>query len=359
MFQIQRVSSSKAHAAGKMQFDLDFLPKGYVIDSAYVRMVGTLNVPAAGLTALQQVRLLAQADCDGRRLRSDGLGLAYQDHHVQGRRAMNPVALAVNAAAAFDHYWPISFRDPRGVEPAEHSPATEFYKGKTLDVSWATPTDILAALAVNAGTTCEAVFFLRPRPARTVPTSVVQNFVEFTGKDIKLPRGRLVDLFIAKLDGADVTEAELGNVTLTIDGGENLLERARLPQLIRSFNRYVAAGSQVAAAGVAGESIAEVAGAQVAAFVPVWHPRRPFKGTKLPRIKETLFLNIDGTLAAGTARVYYRYIEEQDDVATVKAAVKVGDPVDASTVIKGKTSSKGDLSSEAKSERGAMARKLY
>lgn len=357
MSRIVRSSASKPFAVGKMQFDLDFLPAGYRIDGALVEVAGTLNVPAAGLTSDQQTRLLASIECE-RRLRSDGIGMSALDWMQKGKDLVRPADIAVNAAAAFAMVYPVDFRDDRSVEPTDSSVATEFYRNRTLDVYWANPTDILAALAVNAGTSVQVTFFLSPRPGGTIPASTVIGFVEVVGKETKLPRGRYLDIALVKSDGAAITEAELGNMHLTVDGRLNLLERARLPQLVRSFNRWLAKGAQVQGAtdGVEGEALAEGS----VPFAPVWHPIAPYKATKLAQVRDVLTFLYDGTLAANAARLYYRLVEEQDEVASVKAAQKLGIELDEDSVIEGKTASKNGLPEAAdfRSTHGVMARRI-
>jgi hypothetical protein len=352
-----RTTASKPFAPGKMQFDLDFLAKHQRIDGALVELLGALNVPAAGVTSDQQTRLLASVEC-GRRLRSDGLGSSALDWMIKGRDLVRPADVAQNAAAPIAMAFPLEFRDERSVEPTDSSVATEFYRGQTLDIYWANPTDILAALAVNAGTSVQVTFFLSERPEGVVPASTVVNFVEVIGKETKLPKGRIVDLVLVKNDGAAITEAELGNMHLTLDGKKNLLERARLPQLVRSFNRYVAGGSQVQGAtdGVEGEALAEGS----VPFAPIWHPIAPYKATQLEAVEGTASFMYDGTLAPNAARIHYRMREEQDEVATVKAAQKLGIPVDGNTVIEGKTASKNGLPPGApfKSFAGVISRRL-
>lgn len=334
---IIRISASKVWAAGKMSFDLDFLPKGYRIDAAFVELDGTLNVPAAGLTSDQQTRLLANVESE-RRLRIDGLGLSTADWHQAGKDFVRPADIAVGAAQPVNMVWPIGWREERGIEPTDTSPATDFYRGKTLDVYWANPTDILAALAVNAGAACQVTFHLSVLPFGVVPASVILGFMEYTGKETKLPAGHYVDLFIQKLDGAAITDAELGNVRISEDGKFNVVENMRLRQFVRSFNRWVAKGAQVQSAttGVEGEALDEAS----VPFVPLYHPVRPYKGTKLMTARDTLFLTIDGTLAAGSARVYYRILELRDQANVLRAGLRLGYPVDTGTVVESKTASK-------------------
>lgn len=350
---IIRLSRSIAWAAGKNSFDLDFLPKGYRIDTAFIELDGTLNVPAAGLTPEQQRRLLASVESE-RRLRVDGLGLDGLNWHMLGRDFQRPAAIAVNAAAPVDLVWPINWRDERGIDPGDAPPATDFYKGKTLDVYMANPTDILAALAVNAGTTLQVTFHLSKLPPDVIPASVVMSFMEFTGKDTKLPAGQYVDLFLRKLDGSTISDAELGNVYVSEDGAWNVVERARLRQLVRSFNRWIAAGSEVQAAGVPGEAIDEAA----AVMAPLLHSRRAQKATKLPTARGNLWLTIDGTLAPGSARIYYRLLELRDEAAVAKGAVKLGIPVTQASAIVPKTASKQGVNRAARGFLSGMAARI-
>ena len=321
---IIRITPSKAFAPGKMSFDMDLLPRGYRIDAAFIELDGTLNVPAAGLTSDQQTRLLQLVESE-RRLRIDGLGLSTLDWHMSGKDFVRPADIAVNAAAPVNMVWPIGWRDERGIEPGDAPPATDFYRNKTLDAYWSVPTDILAALAVNAGTVCQVTFHLSPMPAGYhVPASTVFGFMEYIGKETKLPAGQYLDLFIQKLDGAAITDAELGNVSLKEDGRLAILENVRLRQLVRSFNRWVARGAQVQGAtnGVEGEALDEAS----VPFASLLHPQRPYKGTKLPTAFEVLNLTIDGNLAPGSARVYYRLIELRDKENVKRAGARLGYP---------------------------------
>lgn len=338
---IRRTSASKPFASGKMQFDLSFLPPKHAIDAMYVVVGGEFNVPAAGVTSDQQTRLLDGIECE-RRLRSSGLGLSVQDWLVLGKDQQRPAQIAgPNANAAMELYWPIGFRDLRGIEATDSPPATDFYLGKTLDVYWAKPADLVAALAVNAGTECYLEVHLHPLSLGKTSTSVVTNYVEFIGKETKLPAGQYLDIFIVKNDGAAITAAELGNVKLTADGAVNFLEREKLNTLTRSFNRWIAQGAQVQGAtdGVEGESL----DLGSAPFAVILHPVKPFKGTKLPTAYDQLMLTIDGTLAAGSARVFYRLLELRTPEKAEAGARKVwGGIIDVEGVA-AKTASKNGV----------------
>lgn len=352
---IVRISASKAWAAGKMPVDLDFLPRGYVIDAAFVEMDGTLNVPAAGITSDQQTRLLSNVESE-RRLRIDGLGLSTADWHQMGKDAVRPANIAVGAAQPFNMTWPIGWNDRRGIDPTDAPPATDFYKGKTLDLYFADPTTILAALAVNAGTSVQVTFHLSKLPPGKVPASTVIGYMEYIGKETKLPAGHYVDLFIQKLDGAAITDAELGNVRISEDGKFNVVENMRLRQFVRSFNRWVAAGAQVQGAtdGVEGEALDEAS----VPFVPLLHPVQPYKGTKLPTAEETMFLTIDGTLTPGTARVYYRLLEVRDEAKVLLGARRLGYQVDENTVAVPKTASKQGVNRGVRGFLSGMAARI-
>jgi hypothetical protein len=338
---IIRTLPPQAFAPGKMAFDLDKLQvEGYRIDALFVELDGTANVPAAGLTSDQQTRLLDAVESE-RRLNGDGLGMSALDWQQCGKDFVRPAAIAVNAAAPIHMVWPIGWRDERAIEPTDHSPAVAFYSGKTLNLYWAKPTDILAALAINAGTTVQVTAHLSALSEGSVPTSVVIGYAEGTGKELKLPAGQYVDIIVQKLDGAAITEAEMGNMTLSEDNRWPVIDRQRLPALVRSFNRYVAKGSQVQGAtdGVEGEAIDEAA----VPFVPVLHPMQGFKGTKLPTAKSNMWLLFDGTLAAGSFRVYYRMLELRDEDNVLRAAERIGYDVDRSQGATPKTASKNGV----------------
>lgn len=337
---IVHTTAARNFAVGKMSFDLDFLPSGYVIDSADVELSGTLNVPAAGVTSEQLTRLVSAIE-SARRLRTDGVGSSAGDWQVQGRDLVTPAAIAVGAAQPIATFWPLSWADKRAIEPKEPAPLTDFYKGQTLDVFFADPATIVAALAVNVGTTVQITFRLSKASPGNVPPSVVIGYQEYTGQEIKLPRGHYVDIYIRKATGAAITEAELGNVRLSEDGKTDIINRQRLPQLVRSFNRYIADGAQVEtpATGIEGEALDEAA----VPFAPILHPMKPYKVTQLPLAKESMNLTIDGTLAVSSARVYYRYIEyDPQGDGMRKGAAKLG--LDATATPEPKTASKRGVS---------------
>lgn len=350
---IIRVSQSKPFAVGKMPFDLDTLPKGYRITDVMVELDGTLNVPAAGVTSDQLTRLVDIVESD-RRLRSDGLGLSALDWQQQGKDLVRPADIAVGAAQPINMVWPLGWKDERGIDPGDSPPATDFYAGKTLDIYWKDPTTLVAALAVNAGTNVQVTFHMEPLPWLVVPTSVVIGYQEFTGKETKLPAGSYVDLILQKLDGSAITDAELGNVRISEDGRFNILEGStRLRQLVRSFNRHIARGAQVqgATSGVEGEALDEAS----VPFVPLLHPLRPFKATKLPTAQSTLFLTIDGTLAAGSARIYYRLLELRDKANVKRAAARLGYPEGA---VRPKTASKQGVNAKVRGFLSGMAQRI-
>lgn len=307
-----RKSASKAYASGKQQFDMSFLPPKAAIDAAFIVMSGALNVPAAGITAAQQRRLVDSVECE-RRFRSSGLGLAALTRVVRGCDKTATADIATGAAQAIDLAWPITFRDPRGEEATDAPPATDFYVGKTLDVYMAKATDILAALAVNAGTEIYLEFHLSPLSPGKVPVSQLVNFVEVTGKEVVLPAGDILDLVLVKNDGTAITAAELGNVKLQLDGATNLLERETLATLLRSYNEHIAAGVG------AGEAIAPAS----ATLVPLYHPVPPYKGTKLARSNERAVFSFDGTLAANVARIFYRMNEVRSHDAALAGGRKI------------------------------------
>src|SRR5690349_8660754 len=135
-----RQSLAKDFAAGKMPVDLSFLPPRCAIEDARVILIGALNVPAAGLAVGAARRLLDATETVNHR--SSGIGLGGAETIMAGRDGTLPAAIAQNAAAPIELSWPLSFRDPRFIEPSDHSPATDTYRGKTLDLYWAKPTDI-------------------------------------------------------------------------------------------------------------------------------------------------------------------------------------------------------------------------
>jgi hypothetical protein len=335
---IIRLSRSYPFAVGKLPLDLDFLPKDYRIDAVFVELDGTLNVPVAGTTSDQLRRLLDSVQSE-RRLNSDGVGVDGYAWHQAGREWQRVANIAQNAAAPANLSWLLNWRDERGVEAGDAPPATNFYAGKTLDLYFKDPATILAGLAVNAGTAVQVTFHLS-KWTGSIPASTIFSFMEYTGKDTKLPAGQYVDLFIRKLDGTAITDAELGNVVISEDGTWNVCERTRLRQFLRSFNRNVAAGAQVAAAGVPGEAIDEAS----AIMVPLLHPRRKFKGTKLPTAVRNLWLTIDGNLAVGTARIYFRILELRDEANVERAANRLGLPVPPGFGAQPKTASKNGVS---------------
>jgi hypothetical protein len=308
---IIRSSEPKPFVIGKVPFDLSFLPPGMGIDAAFVVLDGALNVPAAGVTSVQLQRLLD--DCQQeRRIRAGGLGQQTLDHLHRGRRALAPAAIAVGAAQAAQVAWPLVLRDSRAIDPTDHPPATDYYQGKTLDCFFIDPTTILAALAVNAGTNVYLEFHLSPLSTGKVPTSSIVSYVDVVGKQTKLPGGlRYIDMVLVKNDGSNISDAELGNARLTIDGNADVFTRTRLAALAREFNRHVAA---------------EAAGAidpAAAGWVPVLHPLTQYKGTKLPAVREVLEFNYDGTLAANVARLYFRAIEERSESAVIRGGQKL------------------------------------
>jgi hypothetical protein len=320
-----RKTTAQAWAATKLQFPVTCLEKGDRIVRGRVVMSGTLNVPAAGVTAADQYRFLSTIECE-RRYRSDGPGLVYLDWPKNGRNVDPTADIAVGAAQPFEYAWPLVIGyDPRCVEPADSAPAVDFFAGKYIDVTFLDPATLVALLLVNAGTTVWVEFDVEPLPEGNVPASVVMNFVEFNGAETELPGGLdYLDVVLVKDTGAAFTDAELGNLRLTADARRHIIEsNTRLATLVRKFNVEQAAGAQVrtAATGIGGEAVT----AADAPFVQLLSPgSRPFKGTKLHRVKDKLVLYRDGTLAAGAAKVYYRALEIRDEENVRKAGRKLG-----------------------------------
>lgn len=308
---ITRVSESKPFVIGKTPFDLSFLAPKMRIDAAFVVLDGAMNVPAAGATAIQLQRILDDVQQE-RRIRCGGLGLQTLDHVHRGRRALAPAAIAQNAAAPVQLAWPLVFRDERGVEVGDHPPATDFYAGKTLDLFFMDPANILAALAVNAGAQVYLEFHLSPLSVGKVPTSTIFGFADVVGKQTKLPGGlRYLDLVLVKNDGSNITDAELGNARVTLDGNVDLVTRTRLGTLCRQFNRH---GAREAAA---------IVDPAAAAWVPLLFQLCGSKMTKTPVAREVAEFTYDGTLAANAARLYYRAVEDRGEAAVVKAGQKL------------------------------------
>lgn len=309
---IIRLSEPKPFIAGKVPFDLSFLPPDMNIDAVYAVVAGALNVPAAGVTALQLQRLLDNTEQE-RRIKASGLGLQVLDHQHAGRRAFAPAAIVgPNAAAAVELAWPLAFADTRGVDVGDHPPSTSHYANKTWDLYFKDPASLVAALAVNAGAQVYLEFHLSPLSVGKVSTSTVIGAIPVVGKQTKLPGGlRYLDVVLVKDDGAALTDAELGNMRLTIDGGQDIITRTRIGSLVRDFNRNVAAdaGGAIDPASIA--------------FGPLVHPRKQYKGTKLPVVAEVLDFTYDGTLAANVATLYYRAIEERSEAKVVQAGQKL------------------------------------
>lgn len=353
---ITRISGGQNYlaAGGKLPFNFDFAPSKYRIAAAFVEFDGTIDVPAAGVTAEQLTQLVSAIECE-RRLRTTGLGESAMDWVVNMKDVVRPLALAVGAGQALKMYWPITFRDPRNVSPEDTAPATDFYKGKTLDVYCAKPSDLVAGLAVVG--TVQLVLHLEELPTDVVPVSIVKGFVEVIGKETRLPPGHYVDLVLLKNDGSNITDAEMGNMQLTLDGKTNVLEKARLPQLLRSFNYFAAKGTAAQAAGIGGEALPNDG---TTPLLPLIHQRPGFKATKLAWAEEYTQFVYDGTLAPNIARIYYRFIEASDEAATFKAAEKLGIKVTEKTIAVGKTDSKNALPAGAffKRTAGLMARRI-
>lgn len=342
---------------GKVPFTFDFVPSGFRVDSLHVEADLTVTAPAGGVTSDVQTRLLDLVETD-RRLRVSGLGENALDWCVKGKDATAPVALAAGAGQAIRLFWPLTWKDRRAVAPSDFSPATAFLKGQTLNAYFANANALLAGFLVTAGT-CRIVAHLAELDAGTIPASVLKGYTEVSTRETRLPAGRLVDLVLVKNDGADITDAELGNVKLSIDGRFNLLENQRLQQLLRTFNYENAEGAaqQALATGVEGEALPNETPAH---FVPIYTATSPLKATQLPSADEYYTLSIDGTLAMNSARLFYRIIEEVDEVASAKAAAKLGIPVGPGDVIEGKTATKTGLPRGApfKKTHGVMARRV-
>jgi hypothetical protein len=356
MAKIIRLISEQAFNSGKVSFDGDKLPAGYVIDDMFVVVDGTANVPAAGWPSDSQTRLIDSIECE-RRISGDGIGLSVLDWQNHGKDMVRPADLAVNAAADFKMAWPVGFRDRRGIDPTDAPTATEFYKGKLINVTFTKPSDLVAALAINAGTMTYLEVHLSERSPGKVPASTVFGFQEVSAKELKLPAGHLLDLVLYKKDGTAITAAELGKVWLDCDGrGDKLLEGVTSATLVRSFNRHIAAGAQVQGAtdGVEGESLDPAS----MPFVSLWHPVPPYKGTKLPTAYQTFNLRIDGTLAMNVARVAYRLLEIRDESHVLRAGVKLGEQVDDNTVVAAKTASKNGVNRSIRGFLSGMAARL-
>jgi hypothetical protein len=346
MSRIFRVSAGQNFltGGGKLQFPTEFLPILNRVEALFIEISAVVDVPAAGLTSEQATMLVDLVECE-RRVRTTGLGIDGEDWLLNGKDVTRPAALAVGNGQALELFYPLSYRDPRGVEPMDGALPVEFIRGKTVDVHLKRPSDILAGLAVQSGTV-QLVAFLSPMPAGgVIPTSIVTNYVEVIGKEVKIPRGRIVDAFIRKNDGSTITDAEMGNMSLTRDGSVNIFERARTKQLARQFNYFCAKGAQAqgAADGVEGEAFPNDGSLPL---VPLVSQLPGYKATKLHAVQDALTLTFDGTLAPNTARCYFRIIEEADEVTTVKAATKLGMELDAEATIEGKTASKNGVHSD-------------
>lgn len=309
---IVRLSEPKPFVIGKVPFDLSFLPPKMSIDAVFAVLDGGLNVPAAGVTSVQLQQLVDNVEQE-RRIKASGLGLHTLDHQHNSRRAFAPAAIAgPNAAAAVQLAWPLAFADSRGVDIGDHPPATDHYASKTLDVYFKDPAGIVAALAVNAGAQVYLEFHLSPLSVGKVSTSTVFGFADVIGKQTKLPGGlRYIDLVLVKNDGSAIADAELGNIRVTIDGGQDVVTRTRIASLVRDFNRNVAsdAGGALDPASIA--------------FAPLIHPTRQYKGTKLPMVTDVLEVTYDGTLVANSARLMYRAIEERSEAKVIQAGRKI------------------------------------
>ncbi len=357
MARIIRISASQnwLTGGGKLQFPLDFLPVGHRITAAHLEAAITIDVPAAGFTADQQTALVTGIEQE-RRLRTTGLGESAIDWSIQGKDTVRPAALTTGNGQVVSLFWPLAFSDPRNIQGNDHAPATAFLRGKTLDVYLAKAADIVAATVVQSGTV-QLVCFLEPLPEGVVPASIVKGYVEVIGKETRLPAGRYTDLVMVKNDGTTITEAELGNIQLTMDGSTNLLERARTPQLARQFNYFRSKGTTQQAASAEGEALPNSGALPMVPFIST---EDGYKATKLANVRQQLVLTFDGTLAANVARLFYRYIEPRTAEATIKGAVKLGYKVGAKSIVDPKTASKKGVPEGARYEdsAGIMAARI-
>lgn len=343
-------------AGGKVSIPLDaLLIAGHRIDTLAIVAEMNSDVPGAGVTVAQQRNVIKAVDC-GRRIEAASLGLFALDWQLNGGDAQPPTPLIAGAGQSTEHSFAVAFRDPRFIEPTDFSPATKFYAGATLDVTFAKLADIVPAWVLNSGSVY-VVADLSELGEGTIPASIVTSFVEVMGKETKLPAGRLVDAVLVKTSGATITAAELGDMRFTADAKTHLFEDATASQLARQFNRYVARGADFS---IEGEAL-PVAGPYP--FVSLVAPMRPQKATQLPRAVDSYLFRYSGTLAAGSARIYYRMVEELDEAASVKAARKLGYDLTGATIAP-KTSSKNGVPETAIASAfsrvaGVFARKVY
>jgi hypothetical protein len=303
-------------AGGKVPFEFSsFVPPRAAIDALILTIRGVATtVPAGDWSGALQRALFDTVELD-RRLRIPGIGLGALAQLMLGKDMFQAAVVTAGAGKAFEVSVPLYYRDPNAYEPADHAPASDWYRGTTLNVNVKKAADVLAGLVIDATQTEVVVEAqLSPLSDGKVPTSLLTNFVEVSTKEVTIPAGDIVHAFLVKNDGSAFTDAEMGNMRLTLDGALSLFERERLNQRIRAFNALNAAG--------AGSN--EVIPYVSPTIVPIYSALPQYKGPQLARANSQALFAYDGSLAANAARLYYRMVEVQSPEQRVKGGKRIG-----------------------------------
>ncbi len=338
MRRIVPLKSVNFASGGRAIVELDQLPGSHYLNGFLFNLPLNFVAPAAAQAAVLPRTFDRVLDLvkSGRRWNLTGAAINALNWVMSGYDNSATDYLPANGNGVFDRmvnlYLP--FSDVNAFEPDDTAPPVEVLKDTPLELGMGS----LAALfpgftSVTPGILQTYAVLTQGAPGK-VSTPVMLDIFDLT-PDSRIDPGVYTHLAIFKEDGSPITAAELGNLTLYVDGTP-VLDAISLGALTALFNATKSAGaapSSYATAtpylAVPGEALSQEPGGEVGAgnaisaeLVPLIYPTRQGKLTKSMLAPNGLRIRWTGT--ATGLRVVARRVEPLSDAQVVKASQKMG-----------------------------------
>lgn len=337
------ITESKAFVdGGKVLVNLADAPKGRRIRQ--IMIFGDINVVvgttlAADITCEELQRLIDSVRI-GKRIRATGLMLSHLDWQMNGKDVQRPAKIASGQTAGTVNrkvVCVIPFTDFNSISPDDTAPNTEFFTDTPIELGFGSKALFAqAANVTSVNGTFRIVVFHDAADRSVVPTPVIINYDDWAQKTMFLPPGAYVNLFVYKENGATITDTEISDLGLWIDG-EKVYDGIKASELTAFFNYYASKGVTQQADGVGGEAL-ELA--TPFSFLPVLFQNDKYKATKLHMADKNIRIDMNGSLS--NIRVAYRMLEPTSPGQVMKAARRLGISNPDKRIVYPKTASKRD-----------------
>jgi hypothetical protein len=344
------VAESKALiSSGKVVVSLADLPAGRRIKQILLQLEMTYSVAgvalATALTSDIQTRIIDSVRL-GKRIRATGLFLSNMDWMLCGKDFHRPATVPVTASTVTTRSTAvmIPFSDPKGVNPDDCAPNTEFYRDTPIEVGFANLSVLLPEFAkyTSVTGTLRTLVFHEAADQDVVPSSLVFNYDDWNQKTLYLPAGNYTHAFLYNEDGSDITAANVADVSLWVDG-EKVLDQVKSTELGMFWNYYASQGISLRTDGSGAEALEMETPFKL---IPLIFQSDKYKASKVISPEKNIRLDINGTATA--LRVAYRLIENKTPAQVLKAAEKIGIVGARTRPLFPKTASKSDGSRSPK-----------